>query len=204
VRGWSAGNGALGVAIGGGVFCRPATLDLVGCRVVEEGEAARGATFFCIASILDWTHIPGDRGPEGGLGGGGGCGGWCIRMAALGMRQGGMWGCEEGGGQCKLLMERNSPIGRDDEPQVTSMGLQAAVVTLMYCLLHIPCLSHHLISTLSCKHPPLTMQAPEGEYAGPTSLAQVKQPETPYSKLLKELHDRCVCVESESVWRHRG
>lgn len=34
------------------------------------------------------------------------------------------------------------------------------------------------------------LQAPDVEYEGPTALAAVKQPETPYSKLLKELHDR--------------
>jgi hypothetical protein len=34
------------------------------------------------------------------------------------------------------------------------------------------------------------VQAPDAEYAGPTAIAAVKQPETTYSKLLKELHDR--------------
>jgi hypothetical protein len=38
----------------------------------------------------------------------------------------------------------------------------------------------------------LLLQAPDAEYEGPTAIAAVKQPETTYSKLLKELHDRWV------------
>jgi len=46
-----------------------------------------------------------------------------------------------------------------------------------------------MLLLLPSRAPPF-LQASDVAYEGPTTLATVKQPETTYSRVLKELHDR--------------
>lgn len=59
---------------------------------------------------------------------------------------------------------------------------------MLHFSLHL--LNESMLLLLLLPRPSLSLQASDVAYEGPTSLATVKQPETAYSRVLKELHDR--------------